>query len=356
MTNGVRWSGRQRRLWLAVAAVAVAAVAALFAPPPAALSGGDTAGRAFAALASSAIVALSILPFIVWRGETRPAMWLAAAAATLALGVAAYSVAGYAQRACTARYAEKPVVIGTQMTTLGLTYKQENPELSSDEILFDAAGVPERVWTRDSIGRCRALIGTTYFLWIPFLVVCLLTTAQAVPATVLAPVRWHTPPPPAVPDRPARYDVFLSYRHDGADVAFARQLLDALETDGYRVAIDERDFPGNASFLLEMERCVRESRFTVAVISSRYLSSDNCQEEAIICKVLDMGDRTRRLIPVVIEPVSMPAWLYGIVGIDCTKLDPLVDPFDKLKATLGPPTIHGVDVGVRGRGIGSTER
>ena len=49
------------------------------------------------------------------------------------------------------------------------------------------------------------------------------------------------------------------------------------------------------------------------------LESGNCQEEAIICKVLDMGDRKRRLIPLVIEPVSMPAWLYGIVGIDCTK-------------------------------------
>jgi hypothetical protein len=103
------------------------------------------------------------------------------------------------------------------------------------------------------------------------------------------------------------------------------------------VAIDERDFPANASFLLEMERCIRESRFTVAVISQSYLESGATQEEAIITRVLDLGDRKRRMIPVVIEPVSMPAWLYGIVGIDFTKRDPLVDPYDKLKATLGPP-------------------
>jgi hypothetical protein len=50
-----------------------------------------------------------------------------------------------------------------------------------------------------------------------------------------------------------------------------------------------------------------------------------------------MGDRQRRLIPMIIAPVSMPVWLYGIVGIDCTRPDPLVDPFDKLKATLGAP-------------------
>ena len=99
----------------------------------------------------------------------------------------------------------------------------------------------------------------------------------------------------------ARYDVFVSYRHDPVDRAFATELVAALEADGYRVAIDERDFPANASFLQEMERCIRESRFTVAVISPRYLESGNAQEEAIICKVLDMGDRKRRLIPLVIE-------------------------------------------------------
>jgi hypothetical protein len=135
----------------------------------------------------------------------------------------------------------------------------------------------------------------------------------------------------------ARYDVFVSYRHDPVDRAFVTELVAALEADGYRVAIDERDFLANASFLLEMERCIRESRFTVAVISPRYLESGNALEEAIISKVLDMGDRKRRLIPLVIEAVALPAWLYGIVGIDCTKRDPLVNPYDKLRATLGAP-------------------
>ena len=119
----------------------------------------------------------------------------------------------------------------------------------------------------------------------------------------------------------------------------------ALEADGYRVAIDARDFAANASFLQEMERSIRESRFTVAIISRRYLDSGHTEEEAVIAKVLDMGDRKRRLIPLLIEPVTMPAWLYGIVGIDCTKRDPLVDPFDKLKATLGTPLATAMDAG-----------
>jgi hypothetical protein len=164
--------------------------------------------------------------------------------------------------------------------------------------------------------------------------------AQLMPSSTLSVAGSTRAPAPAA--RPGatptvRYDVFISYRHGGRDTEFARDLLAALEREGYAVAIDERDFPANASFLQEMERCIRESRFTVSVISSRYLVSGHCEEEAILCKVLDMGDRQRRLIPMLIEPVELPAWLFGIVGIDCTKPDPLVDPFEKLRGTLGVP-------------------
>jgi hypothetical protein len=261
---------------------------------------------------------------------------------SLVLGAASFAAGGYAQRACTALYDGRPIIIGTELTPLGTSYREANPELTTDELLFDAAGQAERIWTRASVGRCATFVGTTYFLWLPFLVVCLIATAQAVPTSILAPVRRGPVATPAPGETPIRYDVFISYRHGGPDQTFARQLVAGLEADGYRVAIDERDFAANASFLQEMERCIRESRFTVAVISPRYLESGNTGEEAMITKVLDMGDRTRRLIPLIIEPVAMPVWLYGIVGIDWTKRDPLVDPFDRLKATLGAPAPSGL--------------
>jgi hypothetical protein len=341
MTSGARLFGRHRRVWLAAGAVLLAAIgAALVAPPPASAGAATGAPWAFAALASAAIVTLAILPFIVWRTAARPRVWVAMAVASLALGLASFAAGGYAQRACTARYGDRAVVIGTDLTPLGGAYREANPDLSSDDLLFDAAGVPERIWTSSSIGRCTVFISSSYFLWVPFLVVCLVATAQAVPTSILAPMRWDAPAPPAPADLPIRYDVFMSYRHEGEDKRFATELVSALEAEGYRVAIDERDFPANASFLQEMERAIRQSRFTVAVISRRYLESGNTEEEALITRVLDLGDRKRRLIPLVIEPVTMPVWLYGIVGIDWTKRDPLVDPFDKLKATLGEPHEH----------------
>jgi HEAT repeat protein/predicted MPP superfamily phosphohydrolase len=134
-----------------------------------------------------------------------------------------------------------------------------------------------------------------------------------------------------------RYDAFISYRHAEPDREFVRGLLAALEAAGFRVAIDERDFAAQAAFLEEMERCIKESRFTLAVLSPQYLQSGNTTEEALICKVLDLRERRRRLIPLVIEQVERPIWLYNLVGVDFTQRDPLVPPLEKLKRALAPP-------------------
>jgi hypothetical protein len=166
---------------------------AAHAPPPV-LAESNAGGRSFAALASAAIVGLSILPFILWRADAAACL---AGCRDRRTDTRNRSVFRRWVRptACTARYVGKPIVIGTEMTTLGATYRQANSGLSSDDLLFDAAGAPERIWTRESIDRCRTLIATSYFLWIPCLVVCLLATAQAVPASVLSPVRWDAPAP-----------------------------------------------------------------------------------------------------------------------------------------------------------------
>jgi hypothetical protein len=134
-----------------------------------------------------------------------------------------------------------------------------------------------------------------------------------------------------------KYDAFMSYRHQEPDKSFAWDLVRKLEAAGYTIALDARDFSPQATFLEEMERCIKESRFTLAVSSPRYFQSGNTQEEAIICKVLDMNDRQRRLIPLKIEAAEMPIWLYNIVGIDFTDTQAFEDPLDKLKRTLGSP-------------------
>jgi hypothetical protein len=336
-------SSRLGRRWptlLAAAGIGAAAIAAAFLSQPAALPGSESRTRAaFASLASAGIAAAIIIPLTARRRYSSRGIAVAGAALAVVLGLVAFIAGASIQRRCTLQYDGRAVLIGTELTDLGQRYRSINPQLPIEELLRDARGDTETVWTRHSISRCRVTMSWTYFLWLPLLIVSVVGAVLAVPAGKLA---VRAAPAGAIGARePAaiRYDVFISYRHGGADADVARQVLDALEADGYKVAIDERDFVPNASFLLEIERCIRESRYTVAIVSARYLESGNCEEEAIVTKVLDMSERRRRLIPFIIQTVEMPVWLFTLVGIDCTKPDGLVDPFDKLKATLGKPLV-----------------
>lgn len=137
---------------------------------------------------------------------------------------------------------------------------------------------------------------------------------------------------------PFTYDVFVSYRRQEPDKTFVYELVGRLEAEGYKVAIDERDFRADQHILNEMERCVKESRFTLAIVSARYLESGNTDEELVICKTLDMSERKRRIIRLDYEKVMLPTWLYALVGIDWNLQSPLTDPYKKLKETLGNPS------------------
>jgi hypothetical protein len=137
-----------------------------------------------------------------------------------------------------------------------------------------------------------------------------------------------------------QYDAFISYRRQDPDKSVARALLQALQAEGYRIAFDEVDFAPPASFLEEMERCVKQSRFVLAVISSRYFESGNTDKEATMSVVRDMRDRTHRFIPLIYEETERPDWMYSLVGLNFTDPNPVIDPFFKLKQTLGAPQ-HG---------------
>lgn len=262
--------------------------------------------------------------------------WAVASVVCALLGVAAYSADLAARSACTATYDGHPVIIGTELTDTARRARAEDSTYTNEKLLFDAAGARADVWTAASIRDCERRLALFRSLWIP------LFASALICAMVVSGSRWRLtaaaqPPPGTLARTALRYDAFISYRHGGSDGEFARNLVEELEAAGYRLAIDERDFRAEQSFLQEMERCIRESRFTLALISARFLESGNTEEEALITKILDMGERKRRLVPLILQRVEMPVWMYGIVGIDFTAEGGMVSPIDKLKATLGVP-------------------
>lgn len=292
-------------LWMG-ATVLAGTVNALL-PLPYDMPGADArAVKAFAVLLAAALAGL---PSVLIRGALAAQRTLALAAiAGFAPGVAAYFGQAAAMSACTAVFdGHIAKAIGTEYTELGKRYKQAHPNATNSQLLDDSTGDPELAWTRQSIGRCRTWIAATYYTWAPLLIFAIVTTVRAAAAGPALPARKARKKISGeVEPAPIRYDAFVSYRHDEADTRFVSELVRFLEADGYRVALDARDFDANAHFLTEMERCTRASRFTLAVISSAYLNSGNCAEEAVICKVMDMADRKSRLVPLLIEAVALP--------------------------------------------------
>lgn len=110
------------------------------------------------------------------------------------------------------------------------------------------------------------------------------------------------------------YDVFITYR-SGPDFAHANALYDTFKRCELKPAMDCYDFSPAETFLDEMARCVSDSRYTVALITSRYATTQFTQEEAIMQKVLDNRDKTRRLLVTYVEDHPAPLWMQSLVGV-----------------------------------------
>ena len=309
-----------------IAAIALLAVALW--PLTHALPPGDAlAGR----IAASLVCAILCLAFALTRnslpGDSR--LWIALAAVGMAAALAVLMAHDSAKSSCIALYESRPKIIGRELQP----WVHPEPGATKSSLLFDAAGSPEMAWTPASIRKCRWLVGWVGLGAMPLFVLSACCLVQA-------GRRRFVVPPPASREVPRanepgvfRFDAFFSYRHGEPDRGFALEVLNALEERGFRCAIDERDFSPNEHFLSEMERCVKESRFVLCVVTARYIASEHCVEEAVIGKTLDMAQRTRRVVPLIFEPVELPVWLHGIVGVDFTQTAG-VDPLERMLTML----------------------
>lgn len=311
----------------ATVAVAAAVVAAVL-PVSAAVDPGEVLR---ARLVSAGLSAALVVAVAMVRGVPRTA-WIAAAGLLLAAGALVFVQHASVASACVAAYDGRPIVIGREFTAAGAEYVRAHPGLGASDLLLDAGGSADRIWTPASIAACRVWVGWAGLLAVPLFAggVCAAFAARGLTLGVVGkvPVTASMPAPAAIV-----YDAFLSYRHTEPDRTYAEEIVRVLEAHGLRAAIDVRDFAPNQHFLAEMERCIKESRFTLCVVTARYLESDHTGEEAVIAKTLDLAERTKRVVPLVYERVPLPVWLHGLVGIDFTEAA-RVDPQARLLELL----------------------
>jgi hypothetical protein len=314
--------------WYVGIAIAAAALALAW-PLTAALptSQATPARVAVAVLAALICVAAARLP------RLRAGAWLTLAAVCGCVAIGLLLAHFEAANACVAEYDGQPRIVGREYTSDVGPYIAANPGLSASDRLLDAGGIAERVWTTESIQRCRFWVSWGGLLVVPLFAASAAALVAGAGRRPLRAARSEagTERPRVTPT--TRYDAFLSYRHIEPDRQLAFEILEFLERHGLRVAIDVRDFAANEHFISEMERCIKESRFVLCVITARYVESVHTSEEAIISKTLDLAERRRRLVPLIVEPVELPVWLHGLVGIDFTP-SAHVDPLERLKGLL----------------------
>ncbi len=113
------------------------------------------------------------------------------------------------------------------------------------------------------------------------------------------------------------YDVFISYSH--MDQSWVRGvLLPRLEAAGLRVAIDFRDFEIGVPSIVNMERAVDQSRFTLLVLSPAWVKSAWTDFESLLAGIADPASRRRKLLPLMLMPCRPPSRIAMLTHVDFT--------------------------------------
>ena len=113
------------------------------------------------------------------------------------------------------------------------------------------------------------------------------------------------------------YDAFISYSH--VDKTWVQErLAPRLEQAGLRICIDERDFGLGKTIVGEMARAVKESCFTLAILSPAYLTSNFTELERVMARHLGLEKSQRRLLCVMYQTCSPSLDVRAHLWLDMT--------------------------------------
>jgi tetratricopeptide (TPR) repeat protein len=113
------------------------------------------------------------------------------------------------------------------------------------------------------------------------------------------------------------YDLFLS--HSSTDAQWVQRLHDALQALGIRVYLCTNELLPGGNFVLALDDALRDSRFLAVVLSRASIDAPWVVHEwtAFRAKHGPLG----RVIPILLEPVSLPVGLAATQVLDATDRD-----------------------------------
>lgn len=114
-----------------------------------------------------------------------------------------------------------------------------------------------------------------------------------------------------------KYDIFVSYRRiPYIQLWVNKRLVPGLEAAGLRICLDDTAFRLGAPILLEMERAIIESCFTVGVFTPEYTDSGFTELEYVMAKHLAVEERETRFIGLIYRDCTLPLMSRSTLMLD----------------------------------------
>jgi hypothetical protein len=130
------------------------------------------------------------------------------------------------------------------------------------------------------------------------------------------------------------YDVLLVCAPDDRDRAWARVFIRLLEERGVRVCTADLDAELGRARVLELDRLVSTSRFTLPVLTPRFSAGRFEELQTVLAQQLGVEDGIARLIPVVREPCEARLGLRALVHLDMIRDENVAPGIERLVRTL----------------------
>ncbi len=138
------------------------------------------------------------------------------------------------------------------------------------------------------------------------------------------------------------YDAYLSYADQEPDAEWVWEtLVPRLRAANLRIAVAHDVEKPAIARVINIERAVQESKFTVLLISPAYLQDGLAEFTNIIAQTLNIDERAYRLLPVVIQTVPLPPRLAIYERLDLTRPTRAEREMQRLIRTLQEPVEYG---------------
>ena len=169
--------GKKWKAISSVGAVVIATTTAFFRPPPVGESSALIAVGGFLATVSAGLIYVAM---VRWSAPKDASRWVIAAAVGAVAAVASFYVYESQWDAHVATYQGQPRIVGDVLTPEGEAWVRQRGGADASQLLFDAAGEAQQIWTTDSIARVKSRMRLVYLAGFPLVAVGILATLQAV--------------------------------------------------------------------------------------------------------------------------------------------------------------------------------